>query len=56
MLIGDPSVPPGNISINNAGDDSIVTVLETGGQTTIITVVGVVGVGVDLLASDIVIA
>ncbi|MFI8610216.1 DUF5801 repeats-in-toxin domain-containing protein [Pseudomonas sp. NPDC077649] len=56
VLIGDPSVPPGNISINNAGDDSIVTVLETGGQTTIITVVGVAGVGVDLVPSDIVIA
>ncbi len=38
------------VSINNNGADSIVTVAETGGQTTTITLVGV-----DLLSSDIVI-
>ncbi|MCE6982069.1 hypothetical protein EI534_32930, partial [Pseudomonas frederiksbergensis] len=36
-------------SIDNSGADSIVTVAETGGQTTTITLVGV-----DLLNSDIV--
>ncbi|HJR29891.1 MAG TPA: hypothetical protein VJ889_14365 [Pseudomonas sp.] len=38
------------VSINNNGADSVVTVAETGGQTTTITLVGV-----DLLSSDIVI-
>jgi hypothetical protein len=37
------------VSINNNGADSIVTVAETGGQTTTITLVGV-----DLLSTDIV--
>ncbi|MCQ4348756.1 DUF5801 domain-containing protein [Pseudomonas stutzeri] len=47
VLIGDPNA--GAPQIDNSGDDSIVTVVEAGGQTTTITVVGV-----DLLASDIV--
>ncbi|HEY6609988.1 MAG TPA: DUF5801 repeats-in-toxin domain-containing protein, partial [Pseudomonas sp.] len=51
VLIGDPSVQASDINIDISGADSIVTVAESGGQTTTITVVGV-----DLLASDIVIA
>jgi hypothetical protein len=47
VLIGDPTAAVQ--SIDNGGSDSIVTVAETGGQTTTITVVGV-----DLLNSDIV--
>ena len=38
-----------SVSIENSGADSIVSVVETGGQTTTITLVGV-----DLLVSDIV--
>jgi hypothetical protein len=50
VLIGDSTATVQ--SIDNTGDNSVVTVAETGGgQTTTITVVGV-----DLLASDIVIA
>ncbi|MNN88210.1 hypothetical protein D3C81_2058670 [compost metagenome] len=51
VLIGDPNVQASDINIDISGADSIVTVAESGGQTTTITVVGV-----DLLASDIVIA
>ncbi|SEJ73682.1 hypothetical protein SAMN05216201_1161, partial [Pseudomonas linyingensis] len=51
VLIGDPSVQASDINIDISGANSIVTVAESGGQTTTITVVGV-----DLLASDIVIA
>ncbi|MGN7744091.1 T1SS-143 repeat domain-containing protein [Pseudomonas sp. 22526] len=47
VLIGDPGATVQ--SINNAGADSIVTVAETGGQITTITLVGV-----DLLNTDIV--
>ncbi|WP_411835589.1 DUF5801 repeats-in-toxin domain-containing protein [Pseudomonas chlororaphis subsp. aurantiaca] len=47
VLIGDPGAVVQ--SINNAGADSIVTVAETGGQITTITLVGV-----DLLNTDIV--
>ncbi|CAI8912136.1 DUF5801 domain-containing protein [Pseudomonas chlororaphis] len=47
VLIGDPGATVQ--SINNAGADSIVTVAETGGQLTTITLVGV-----DLLNTDIV--
>ncbi|SEJ62814.1 hypothetical protein SAMN05216201_112125 [Pseudomonas linyingensis] len=51
VLIGDPNVQASDINIDISGADSIVTVAESGGQTTTITLVGV-----DLLASDIVIA
>ncbi|MNZ55175.1 hypothetical protein D3C78_730970 [compost metagenome] len=51
VLIGDPNVQATDISIDNNGADSIVTIDESGGQITTITVVGV-----DLLAGDIVIA
>ncbi|AZD67749.1 T1SS-143 domain-containing protein [Pseudomonas chlororaphis] len=47
VLIGDPGAVVQ--SVDNAGADSIVTVAETGGQTTTITLVGV-----DLLNTDIV--
>ncbi|MBP5077256.1 hypothetical protein HUS84_25495 [Pseudomonas chlororaphis] len=47
VLIGDPGATVQ--SINNAGADSVVTVTETGGQITTITLVGV-----DLLNTDIV--
>ncbi|WP_414863416.1 DUF5801 repeats-in-toxin domain-containing protein, partial [Pseudomonas chlororaphis] len=47
VLIGDPGATVQ--SINNAGADSIVTVAETGGQITTITLVGV-----DVLNTDIV--
>ncbi|MFC5697113.1 DUF5801 repeats-in-toxin domain-containing protein [Pseudomonas sp. GCM10022186] len=47
VLIGDLNAA--EPSINNDGNDSIVTINETGGQTTTITVVGV-----DLLNTDIV--
>ncbi|MBP5088519.1 hypothetical protein HUS91_23795, partial [Pseudomonas chlororaphis] len=47
VLIGDPGATVQ--SIDNAGADSIVTVAETGGQITTITLVGV-----DLLNTDIV--
>ncbi|MNG16572.1 hypothetical protein D3C84_1005000 [compost metagenome] len=47
MLNGDQSAVVQ--SINNSGADSIVTVAESGGQTTTITLVGV-----DFLNSDIV--
>ncbi|MCY1376834.1 hypothetical protein D9M69_643550 [compost metagenome] len=46
MLIGDQGA---TFQIDNSGDDSIVTVDESGTQTTTITVVGV-----DLLNTDIV--
>ncbi|MBP5077255.1 hypothetical protein HUS84_25490, partial [Pseudomonas chlororaphis] len=49
VLIGDPGATVQ--SINNAGADSIVTVAETGGQLTTITLVGV-----DLLNTDIVLS
>ncbi|MNW20488.1 hypothetical protein D3C71_2208960 [compost metagenome] len=51
MLIGDQNLQPIDISIDNGGANSIVTVEESGGQTTTITVVGVA-----LEANDIVIA
>ncbi|WP_097303985.1 T1SS-143 repeat domain-containing protein [Pseudomonas chlororaphis] len=47
VLIGDPGAVVQ--SINNAGADSVVTITETGGQLTTITLVGV-----DLLNTDIV--
>jgi hypothetical protein len=40
---------PSSVSIDNTGGDSIVSILEAGGQTTTVTVVGV-----DLLSTDIV--
>ncbi|QLC74138.1 hypothetical protein LPB260_25920 [Pseudomonas sp. LPB0260] len=46
VLLGDPGAVT---SIDNSGADSLVTITESGGQITTITVVGV-----DLLASDIV--
>lgn len=49
VLIGDPSLDQNDFQINNSGANSIVTVTESGGQTTTITVVGV-----DLLSTDIV--
>ncbi|WP_411835587.1 DUF5801 repeats-in-toxin domain-containing protein [Pseudomonas chlororaphis subsp. aurantiaca] len=49
VLIGDPGATVQ--SINNAGADSVVTIAETGGQVTTITLVGV-----DLLNTDIVLA
>ncbi|AZD49063.1 DUF5801 repeats-in-toxin domain-containing protein [Pseudomonas chlororaphis] len=49
VLIGDPGAVVQ--SINNADTDSIVTIAETGGQVTTITLVGV-----DLLNTDIVLA
>ncbi|PXX64373.1 DUF5801 repeats-in-toxin domain-containing protein [Pseudomonas sp. LAMO17WK12:I9] len=49
VLIGDPGATVQ--SINNAGADSIVTIAETGGQLTTITLLGV-----DLLNTDIVMA
>ncbi|MNQ31255.1 hypothetical protein D3C85_446240 [compost metagenome] len=51
VLIGDQNLQPIDISIDNGGANSIVTVEESGGQTTTITVVGVA-----LEANDIVIA
>ncbi|WP_162095570.1 DUF5801 repeats-in-toxin domain-containing protein [Pseudomonas chlororaphis] len=49
VLVGDPGATVQ--SINNAGNDSIVTIAETGGQLTTITLLGV-----DLLNTDIVLS
>jgi len=49
VLIGDPGATVQ--SINNASNDSIVTIAETGGQLTTITLLGV-----DLLSTDIVLS
>ncbi|MNH29397.1 hypothetical protein D3C79_896270 [compost metagenome] len=46
VLNGDPNAVVQ--SINNTGADSVVTVAETGGQTTTITLVGV-----DVLNTDV---
>ena len=50
-LIGDPLLVEGDISIDNSGADSLVTIAKSGGDTTEITVVGV-----DLAINDFVIS